>query len=55
MDANGDFVVTWTAYGEDASKSLGIYAQRYNSSGVLRDSSKSTLRAAATRRYLKSA
>ena len=33
MDAAGDFVVTWSSYGQDGS-GWGIYAQRYNSSGV---------------------
>ncbi|MBI1346250.1 hypothetical protein GC163_08160 [bacterium] len=32
MDADGDFVVTWTS--QDGTGSLGIWAQRYNSSGV---------------------
>ncbi|MEH2284126.1 MAG: cadherin-like domain-containing protein, partial [Nostoc sp.] len=34
MDANGDFVISWTSYGQDGSYDYGIYAQRYNSSGV---------------------
>jgi hypothetical protein len=33
MDADGDFVVTWTSYGQDGSNA-GIYAQRYNRLGV---------------------
>ncbi len=33
MDADGDFVVTWTSYGQDGS-GYGIYAQRYNSTGT---------------------
>jgi hypothetical protein len=32
MDADGDFVVTWTDNGQDSS-SYGIYAQRYDSAG----------------------
>ncbi|MEH2060844.1 MAG: cadherin-like domain-containing protein [Nostoc sp.] len=34
MDASGDFVISWTSYGQDGSYDDGIYAQRYNSSGV---------------------
>jgi hypothetical protein len=33
MDAAGNFVVTWSSYGQDGSGS-GIYAQRYNAAGV---------------------
>ncbi|MEA5604841.1 beta strand repeat-containing protein, partial [Nostoc sp. UHCC 0252] len=33
MDADGDFIISWTSNGQDGS-SDGIYAQRYNSSGV---------------------
>ena len=33
MDSAGDFTVTWTSSGQDGSAG-GIYAQRYNSSGV---------------------
>jgi len=33
MDAAGDFVVTWQSTGQDGS-GYGLYAQRYNSSGV---------------------
>ena len=32
MDANGDFVVTWSSYGQDGSFG-GIFAQRYNAAG----------------------
>ncbi|MEZ0372049.1 MAG: fibronectin type III domain-containing protein [Candidatus Sericytochromatia bacterium] len=32
MDADGDFVITWTSYGQDGDVS-GIFAQRYNSAG----------------------
>jgi hypothetical protein len=35
MDANGDFVVTWTSTGQEGSGGNdGIYAQRYNAAGV---------------------
>jgi len=33
MDSDGDFVITWESSGQDGS-SYGIYAQRYNASGV---------------------
>jgi hypothetical protein len=33
MDADGDFVVTWSSYGQDGS-GYGVYAQRYNAAGV---------------------
>jgi VCBS repeat-containing protein len=33
MDAAGDFLVTWSSYGQDGS-GWGVYAQRYNSAGV---------------------
>lgn len=33
MDAEGDFVVAWMGYGQDGS-SYGIYAQRYDATGV---------------------
>jgi hypothetical protein len=33
MDADGDFVLTWAAEGQDGS-GLGVFAQRYNSAGV---------------------
>ncbi|OYE03115.1 beta strand repeat-containing protein [Nostoc sp. 'Peltigera membranacea cyanobiont' 232] len=33
IDATGDFVITWTSYGQDGSGN-GIYAQRYNSAGL---------------------
>ncbi|WP_143854090.1 beta strand repeat-containing protein [Nostoc sp. 'Peltigera membranacea cyanobiont' 210A] len=33
MDADGDFVISWSSYTQDGS-SNGIYAQRYNSAGV---------------------
>jgi hypothetical protein len=34
MDATGNFVITWQSWSQDAVNSNGIYAQRYNSSGV---------------------
>ena len=37
MDADGDFVVTWTSIGQDGSL-YGIYAQRYNAAGVAQGS-----------------
>ena len=33
MDSAGDFVIAWQAYNPDGS-GYGVYAQRYNSSGV---------------------
>ena len=33
MDADGDFLVSWSSYGQDGS-GWGIYAQRYNAAGV---------------------
>ncbi|MGV2333391.1 MAG UNVERIFIED_CONTAM: hypothetical protein LVR18_04420 [Planctomycetaceae bacterium] len=32
MDADGDFVVTWTSLGQE--QHYGIYAQRFNAAGV---------------------
>ena len=37
MDSAGDFVVAWQSYGQDGS-GYGIYAQRYNSTGVAQGS-----------------
>jgi hypothetical protein len=37
MDSDGDFVVTWTSKGQDGND-YGIYAQRYNASGIAQDS-----------------
>jgi phosphoheptose isomerase len=34
MDASGNFVVVWESWSQDLANSNGIYAQRYNSSGV---------------------
>jgi hypothetical protein len=33
MDPSGDFVITWTSYGEDGS-GAGVFAQRYNALGI---------------------
>jgi hypothetical protein len=33
MDSSGNFVVTWSSFGQDGSGS-GVYAQRYNADGV---------------------
>jgi uncharacterized repeat protein (TIGR01451 family) len=33
MDADGDFVVVWESFGQEGSN-LGVYAQRYNASGI---------------------
>ncbi|MDZ4688529.1 MAG: cadherin domain-containing protein, partial [Planctomycetaceae bacterium] len=38
MDDSGDFVVTWTSYGQDTPVSYGVYAQRYNAAGVAQGS-----------------
>ena len=37
MDADGDFVITWSSLGQDGS-GYGIYAQRYNAVGVAQGS-----------------
>ena len=34
LDADGDFVVTWSSAGQDTATSYGVYAQRYNAAGV---------------------
>src|SRR5262249_702495 len=34
MDAAGDFVVTWSSYGQDAPGAYGFYGQRSNSSAT---------------------
>ncbi|MEZ0372321.1 MAG: hypothetical protein ACAI44_24745 [Candidatus Sericytochromatia bacterium] len=36
MDSDGDFVVTWTSYGQDGSRN-GIFGRRYDSAGTARD------------------
>jgi hypothetical protein len=33
MDSDGDFVVTWSSYGQDGS-GWGVYGQRYSAAGV---------------------
>ncbi|HUQ68484.1 MAG TPA: hypothetical protein VM165_03110, partial [Planctomycetaceae bacterium] len=33
LDADGDFVVTWSSFGQDGS-GYGIFAQRYNAAGA---------------------
>jgi hypothetical protein len=33
MDNDGDFVVTWSSYGQDGHR-YGVYARRYNAAGV---------------------
>ncbi len=38
MDAVGDFVVTWGGFDRGASRTYGIYAQRYNAAGVTQGS-----------------
>jgi hypothetical protein len=35
MDSNGDFVITWTDYGDHDGNGSGIFAQRYSSTGTL--------------------
>ncbi len=37
MDADGDFVVTWTSTGQDGGND-GVYGQRYNAAGVAQGS-----------------
>uniref|UniRef100_A0A8J7CZN8 Putative Ig domain-containing protein n=1 Tax=Desmonostoc muscorum LEGE 12446 TaxID=1828758 RepID=A0A8J7CZN8_DESMC len=37
MDADGDFVISWQSYGQDGSL-YGIYARRYNSAGMAQGS-----------------
>jgi hypothetical protein len=38
MDADGDFVVSWASFGQDASGTWGVYAQRFNNAGVAKGS-----------------
>ncbi|MEH1821952.1 MAG: cadherin-like domain-containing protein [Nostoc sp.] len=38
IDADGDFVISWTSYGQNGQEYYGIYAQRYNSAGVAQGS-----------------
>ena len=49
MTANGDFVVTWTSDGQDGS-GQGVYAQRFNASGVAQGSEFRVNTAAARKR-----
>jgi hypothetical protein len=35
VDADGDFVITWSSYGQDAVNSWGIYGQRFTNTGAL--------------------
>ena len=37
MDADGDFVITWSSYGQDGSQD-GVYAQQYSRAGVAQGS-----------------
>jgi hypothetical protein len=37
MDADGDFVVAWTSFGQEGNDD-GVYAQRYNAAGVAQGS-----------------
>jgi hypothetical protein len=37
MDADGDFVVTWQSYSQDAPSTYGIYTQRYTAAGAALD------------------
>jgi hypothetical protein len=34
MDANGDFIIAWESVGQDLVNTNGVYAQRYNGTGV---------------------
>src|SRR5438477_366849 len=34
MDADGDFVIAWQGYAQDAPFSQGVYAQRYSRTGA---------------------
>ena len=34
MDLRGDFVVTWSSFGQDAAGGYGIYAQQFDTTGV---------------------
>jgi len=38
VDADGDYVVTWSSNGQDAPGDNGVYAQRYNAAGVAQGS-----------------
>jgi hypothetical protein len=34
MDEKGEFVITWTGFGQDPDGSEGVYAQRYSAGGI---------------------
>ncbi|MEA3207025.1 MAG: hypothetical protein QOE70_82 [Chthoniobacter sp.] len=34
MDTNGNFVIVWQSYGQDAANTWGVYGQHYNAAGV---------------------
>ncbi len=34
MNATGNFVITWSSYGQDSGRGWGVYAQRYDAAGV---------------------
>ncbi|MBI3463927.1 MAG: hypothetical protein HY000_12845 [Planctomycetes bacterium] len=38
VDSDGDFVIAWESYGQDAANTWGVYAQRYNASGTAQGS-----------------
>jgi hypothetical protein len=38
MDDQGDFMIVWQSFGQDAANTYGIYGQRYNSAGVAQGS-----------------
>ncbi|HUQ69685.1 MAG TPA: hypothetical protein VM165_09190, partial [Planctomycetaceae bacterium] len=38
LDADGDFVVTWSSFTQDDGTGFGVYAQRYNAAGVAQGS-----------------
>jgi len=51
MEAAGDFVITWSSYGQDAANGWGVYAQRYNAAAWPRGASS---RSTPTRRTARS-
>ena len=38
IDSNGNILIAWSSFGQDAASTWGIYAQRYNASGVVQGS-----------------
>ncbi|MEI7686470.1 MAG: matrixin family metalloprotease [Planctomycetota bacterium] len=38
MGVDGDFVITWSSFDQDAYRSWGVYAQRYDAAGVAQGS-----------------